>query len=139
MLELTIAWTTVMEGEEEEGEASCELWLEAAQAMRQKVEAVVVYRIATAAEVVTAGWGGPLEVRAEAVGNNAVMLATDKASSREMLTRAARGLEVGWWRLGKPVRGGRQSWATAWMVSAGCVLSAASRLFEVEVAAAARW
>ena len=81
MLELTIAWTTVMEGEEEEEEASCELWLEAAQAMRQKVEAVVVYRIATVAEVVTAGWGGPLEVRAEAVGNNVVLLATDKVSS----------------------------------------------------------
>ena len=55
--------------------------LEAAQAKRQKVEAVIVYRIATAAEVVTAGWGGLLEVRAEAVGNNVVLLATDKVSS----------------------------------------------------------
>ena len=90
-----------MEGEEEEGMASCETWLEAAQAVRQRVkaaqalqrrieaaqatrqkaEAVVVARRTTAAEAVTAGQGGPLEVRAEAEGNNMAVLARDKAGS----------------------------------------------------------
>ena len=91
----------VMEGGEEEVRASCEKWLdveqavrqrlkataaalqrriEAAQAARRGAEAVMKARRTTAAEA--AGQGGPLEVRAEAEGNSAVMWAADKAGSR---------------------------------------------------------
>ena len=148
-----------MEGEEEEDRASCETWLEVEQAVRQrlkaaaaalqrrieaaqarqKAEAVVVARRTTAAEA--AGQGGPLEVWAEAEGNNMAVLWA--AGSREMRARAALAadkavletskavlaiawaLEGSWWRCGKPARGGRLCRATAQMASAACALWAA--------------
>ena len=151
---------TAMEGEEEEDRASCETWLEVEQAVRQrlkaaaaqalqrrieaaqarqKAESLVVARRTTAAEA--AGQGGPLEVRAEAEGNNMAVLWA--AGSREMRARAALAadkavletgkavlatawaLEGSWWRCGKPARGGRLCRATAQMASAACALWAA--------------
>ena len=134
--------------------ASCEAWLDVEQAVRQRLkasaaalqrrietaqaarreaEAVVKARRTTAAEA--AGQGGPLEVRAEAEGNNMAVLWA--AGSREMRARAALAadkavletgkavLEGSWWRCGKPARGGRLCRATAQMASAACALWAA--------------
>ena len=150
----------VMEGGEEEVRASCEKWLDVEQAVRQRLEAtaaslqrrceaaraarrgaeaVMKARRTTAAEA--AGQGGPLEVWAEAEGNNMAVLWA--AGSREMRARAALAadkavletgkavlatawaLEGSWWRCGKPARGGRLCRATAQMASAACALWAA--------------
>ena len=63
MLELTTALTTEMEGEAE-GQAGCDPWLEAVQAVRLRVAS----KAAVVAEAVTAGWGGLLKVLAEVAG-----------------------------------------------------------------------
>ena len=74
MPELMIALTTEMEGEAE-GQAGCDPWLEAVQAVRLRVanRAAVVVEAAVVAEAVTAGWGGLLKVLAEVAGNNTLL------------------------------------------------------------------